>query len=170
VADSDVFDEIGGDTPFRWLQLLYDLFHVCSWHFVSCCPISKGRFNGQPIFSFIHAGLGASWQCAGWTVMPARPAFYGQVTGDGARLTGLSSVLAESAALGDATGLYQAYLWSMSESGQPGYASGISAFPGVRVRLIAIGLGRHHAKAGYASAALVITHARSAEAGLQVAK
>ena len=116
--------------------------------------------------------------------MSAGPAFYAQVTGDSARFAGLAASLANGAALGDATGLYQAYLWSLHESGQAGFASGISAFPSVHVGLIvmntmfawdasrrlgwlmiaysllilasSVGLGWHYAVDGYASAIIVI--------------
>ncbi len=116
--------------------------------------------------------------------MSAGPVFYAQVTGDGARFAGLSMFLEESAALGDNTGMYQAYLWSLRESGQSGFASGISAFPSVHVGLIvmntmfawdanrkfgwamiaysllimasSVGLGWHYAVDGYVSAILVI--------------
>ena len=116
--------------------------------------------------------------------MSAGPAFYAQVTGDSARFAGLTAFLADSAGLGDATGLYQADLWRLKESGQSGFASGISAFPSVHVGLIvmntlfawdanrklgwamiaysllvmasSVGLGWHYAIDGYASAILVI--------------
>lgn len=116
--------------------------------------------------------------------MSAGPAFYAQVSGDSARFAGLAAFLRESAALGDATGLYQDYLWRMFESGQAGFASGISAFPSVHVGLVvmntlfawdanrklgwvmiaysllimasSVGLGWHYAIDGYASAITVI--------------
>jgi PAP2 superfamily len=116
--------------------------------------------------------------------MSAGPAFYAQVTGDGARFAGLTAFLDESAALGDKTGMYQAYLWSLRESDLAGFASGISAFPSVHVGLIvmntlfawdtnrklgwvmiaysllimasSVGLGWHYAVDGYASAIVVI--------------
>ena len=68
--------------------------------------------------------------------MSAGPVFYAEVTGDAARFAGLAASLADGVALGDATGLYQAYLWRLHESGQSGFASGISAFPSVHVGLI----------------------------------
>jgi hypothetical protein len=116
--------------------------------------------------------------------MSAGPAFYRHVTGDGARFAGLTAFLAQSASLGDKTGMYQAYLWNLSENGQAGFASGISAFPSVHVGLIvmntlfawdanrklgwamiaysllimasSVGLGWHYAIDGYASAILVM--------------
>ena len=116
--------------------------------------------------------------------MSAGPAFYAQVTGDSARFAGLAASLADGAALGDATGFYQAYLWSLHETGTSGFASGISAFPSVHVGLIvmntlfawdasrrlgwvmiaysllilasSVGLGWHYAVDGYASAILVV--------------
>jgi PAP2 superfamily len=116
--------------------------------------------------------------------MSAGPAFYAQATGDGARFAGLAASLARGAAMGDATGMYQAYLWSLQESGQSGFASGISAFPSVHVGLMvmnalfawdanrklgwamtaycllifasSVALGWHYAVDGYASAVIVI--------------
>jgi PAP2 superfamily len=116
--------------------------------------------------------------------MSAGPAFYAQATGDSARFAGLAAKLAEGSALGDATGLYQSYLWSLYESGTSGFASGISAFPSVHVGLMvmntlfawdanrrlgwamtaysllifasSVGLGWHYAVDGYASAIIVI--------------
>jgi PAP2 superfamily len=116
--------------------------------------------------------------------MSAGPAFYAQATGDSTRFAELAASLAQGAALGDATGLFQDYLWSLYETGQTGFASGISAFPSVHVGLIvmntlfawdacrklgwamiaysvlifvsSVGLGWHYAVDGYASAILVI--------------
>jgi PAP2 superfamily len=115
--------------------------------------------------------------------MSAGPAFYAQATGDSVRFHGLALSLAQGAAVGDATGLYQAYLWSLYETGQSGFASGISAFPSVHVGLAvmnacfawdanrrlglvmalyalfimasSVALGWHYAVDGYASAVIV---------------
>jgi PAP2 superfamily len=112
--------------------------------------------------------------------MSAGPAFYGQATGDAERFSGLLALLAN----GDATQLYQAYLWRLHEAGQSGFASGISAFPSVHVGLAvmnacfawdanrrlgvfaavyalfvmasSVALGWHYAVDGYA-AALIVT-------------
>jgi hypothetical protein len=67
--------------------------------------------------------------------MSAGPVFYGKVTGDFSRFGELLSMLA--AGHGEAaTGVdYKAYLWSLHEKGQSGFASGISAFPSVHVGL-----------------------------------
>lgn len=67
--------------------------------------------------------------------MSAGPVFYGQVTGDFSRFAELLSILAAKGGDAAAGMDYKAYLWSLHESGQSGFGSGISAFPSVHVGL-----------------------------------
>jgi PAP2 superfamily len=116
--------------------------------------------------------------------MSAGPVYYGQVTGDTERFSDLLAFLASGNSAGDTTVQYQAYLWDLHESGQSGFASGISAFPSVHVGLVvmnalfawdanrrlgsfmavyalfvmasSVALGWHYAVDGYASAVIVV--------------
>jgi membrane-associated phospholipid phosphatase len=70
--------------------------------------------------------------------LSAGPAFYGMVTGDEARFAAQLAFLAGSADSPHSAAAYQAYLWSLHESGNPGFGSGISAFPSMHVALAAM--------------------------------
>jgi PAP2 superfamily len=162
--------------------IIWFLIAFGSVYFVASAPKADGVRSRYFISFMLVWGLLGN-VLAGF-FMSAGPAFYAQATGDSARFAGLAASLANGAALGDATALYQAYLWSLYETGQSGFASGISAFPSVHVGLIvmntlfawdasrklgwamiaysvlifvsSVGLGWHYAVDGYASAIIVI--------------
>ena len=197
-ADLDAFLHFGTD-PWRFVTPLMDsaaarmfigynygviwfLIAFGTVYFVASSPKADSvRSRYLVSFMLVWAGLG---NVLAGLFMSAGPVFYAEVTGDAARFAGLAATLADGVALGESTGLYQAYLWDLHESGQSGFASGISAFPSVHVGLIvmntlfawdasrklgwamiaysllilasSVGLGWHYAVDGYASAILVI--------------
>lgn len=68
----------------------------------------------------------------------AGPAFYGLVTGDAARFGDQLAFLAKSGASPHSARAVQDYLWGLYASGEPGFGSGISAFPSMHVSLITL--------------------------------
>ena len=94
--------------------------------------------------------------------LSAGPAFYAEVTGDAVRFAEQLAFLAGGAGESNSAASYQSYLWALHESGQPGFGSGISAFPSVHVGLIAMIVfflherSRRLACAGYAYLALIL--------------
>jgi hypothetical protein len=66
----------------------------------------------------------------------AGPAFYGHVTGDSDRFAPLLASLSENGGTTTVSMAFQDYLWSLYSNGQPGFGSGISAFPSMHVALI----------------------------------
>jgi membrane-associated phospholipid phosphatase len=94
--------------------------------------------------------------------LSAGPAFHGYVTGDEARFAEQLQFLARDVGLPNSTASYQTYLWDLHVAGQPGFASGISAFPSVHVgiaTLNALFLYEYSRRLGYAAfayAALII--------------
>ncbi len=198
LADLDAFLHLGTD-PWRIVTplmssaaarifvgynygILWVLITFGAVYFVASSP-KADAVRSRYLVSFMLVWVLLGNVLAG-LFMSAGPAFYAQVTGGSARFAGLTASLADGAALGDATGLFQAYLWSLHETGTSGFASGISAFPSVHVGLIvmntlfawdasrrlgwvmiaysflvfvsSVGLGWHYAVDGYASAILVI--------------
>jgi PAP2 superfamily len=197
-ADLDAFLHFGVD-PWRIVTPMMDsaaarmfvgynygviwfLIAFGSVYFVASSP-KADAVRSRYLVSFMLVWIVVGNVLAG-IFMSAGPAFYGNVTGDTGRYSGLLEFLARGNAMGDGTGLFQAYLWSLHASGQSGFASGISAFPSVHVGLVvmntlfawdanrrlglfmalyslliiasSVGLGWHYAVDGYASAIIVI--------------
>lgn len=67
--------------------------------------------------------------------LSAGPAFFGHVTGDLARFAEQMAFLGENENTMHAAVRFQRYLWSLHTSGEPGFGSGISAFPSMHVSL-----------------------------------
>jgi hypothetical protein len=66
----------------------------------------------------------------------AGPVYYGYVTGDHARFADQVAFLATTADQVGSAASYQAYLWQMYVSAEPGLGTGISAFPSMHLALI----------------------------------
>ncbi len=71
------------------------------------------------------------------TFLSAGPVYYGAVTGDQARFSGLLALLNSGPGAESGAAVYHDYLWSLHLSGKTTFASGISAFPSVHVGLAA---------------------------------
>jgi PAP2 superfamily len=161
---------------------MWFLITFCTVYFVASSP-KADAVRSRYFVSFMLVWFLLGNVLAG-IFISAGPAFYGSVTGDTERFSDLLAFLAKGEAMGDGTSHYQAYLWSLHESGQSGFASGISAFPSVHVALAvmnacfawdanrrlglfmvfyalfimagSVALGWHYAVDGYASAIIVI--------------
>jgi PAP2 superfamily len=179
LADLDAFLHFGVD-PWRIVTPLMDssaarifvsynygviwfLIAFGSVYFVASSP-KADRVRSRYFISFMLV-WGLLGNVLAGLFMSAGPAFYAQATGDSARFAGLAASLAHGAALGDATGLYQAYLWSLYElivmntlfawdaNRKLGWA--MIAYS-LLIFVSSVGLGWHYAVDGYASAIIVI--------------
>lgn len=68
----------------------------------------------------------------------AGPIYYGYVTGDFARFGDQVAFLETTVDAMGSSAMYQHYLWSLHLAGQPGLASGISAFPSMHLALVTL--------------------------------
>jgi membrane-associated phospholipid phosphatase len=198
LADVDKALHFGAD-PWRWLHSVagYDWVRVAlEWNynmlwFVLCygalfyvaTSVRTENIRLRYLLGFMLVWIIVGNVLAG-EFMSAGPAFYGFVTGDESRFAQQLAFLAHGAGAANSAASYQDYLWSLQAIGQPGFGSGISAFPSVHVGLamlnalflaersrrlgiIAFGyvaliiassvyLGWHYAIDGYAAVAIVL--------------
>ena len=150
-ADLDAWLHLGTD-PWRLLYAVgqYDWVRsVLEWNYLSCWFIvcfgalffvvtspRTAAIRTRYVLSFMFAWILCGNLVAG-IFLSAGPAFYGAVTGDHARFAEQLAYLASSDSPASAVQFHR-YLWSLYESGQAGFGSGISAFPSVHVALIAM--------------------------------
>lgn len=151
-ADIDRLLHFGVD-PWRWLYRVgahdwiravvewnYNVlwFVVCfsALFYVATSPRAEG-IRVRYLFSFMLVWIVLGNLLAGLFIS-AGPAFYGLVTGDEARFAEQLAFLARSADSPNSAASYQAYLWHLHATGEPGFGSGISAFPSVHVGLITL--------------------------------
>lgn len=151
-ADLDAWLHFGVD-PWIWLHSLlghdwvhhaldfnYSLvwFVLCfgALFFVATSPSADGiRKRYLLLFAFVWIVCG---NILAGLFLSAGPAFYGRVVGDHARFADLVAFLNKGREQGISAGTYQAYLWELHQTGNPGFGSGISAFPSMHVGLITL--------------------------------
>lgn len=151
-ADIDRWLHFGAD-PWQWLYALGEnavMRAVVEWNYnVLWFVISFGALffvvtspRAADIRNRYIAMFILTWVVLGNVLaglfLSAGPAFYGAVTGDEARFAAQLAFLAGNEGSSHSAAAYQAYLWSLYESGRAGFGSGISAFPSVHVGLIAL--------------------------------
>ncbi|MDX8500981.1 phosphatase PAP2 family protein [Mesorhizobium sp. VK4C] len=151
-ADIDNFLHFGVD-PWRWLyavakndsvrvlvewnyNALWFLLNFTTLFFVATSP-KAASIRTRYLVCFM-----AVWILVGNVLaalfLSAGPAFYGLVTEDTARFGEQLAFLAKGLGAPNSAVSNQNYLWSLSEAGRTGFASGISAFPSVHVALVTL--------------------------------
>lgn len=147
----------------RWILAIVEWnysvlwFAICfaSLFFVATSPRAD-TIRGRYMLMFMLVWVLCGNVLAG-LFLSAGPAYYGAVTGDGARFSALAAFLADGQAHA-----FQQYLWTLYEKGVSGFGSGISAFPSVHVGLITMNAlflaerGRRWAAAGAAYVLLIM--------------
>ena len=130
----------GSDFARTVIEFNYNVlwFVICfgALFFVLTSP-KTDAIRARYLFTFIAVWIVLGNVLAG-LFLSAGPAFYGSVTGDTARFSEQIAFLARSAASPNSAAAYQDYLWTLHSSGQPGFGSGIAAFPSVHVGLITL--------------------------------
>lgn len=129
----------GGGYLLAFVQWNYvqGWFFLCfGMLFLICVLPEFDRIRSRYMLCYI-----AAWTIVGNVLatafLSAGPAFYGEVTGDAARFSGLGEALAASASAFSAASI-QASLWHLHAMGESGFGSGISAFPSMHVTLVTL--------------------------------
>lgn len=150
LADIDRTIHFGND-PWRILHGLGGgdmLRHVVEWNydhgwfvlcyvtlFVVAVVPEAARIRTRYMLTYAATWIVVGNLLAG--LLPAAgPAFFGHVTGDTSRFGPLVAMLAGDGPQPYSAAFLQEYLWSLYSSGQPGFGSGISAFPSMHVALV----------------------------------
>ena len=151
-ADLDRWLHFGVD-PWRWLQPIGDSHIIriaLEWNyntawFVLCFGalfVVATSSAAKAIRSRYLVCFMLVWVLCGNVLavffLSAGPAFYGAVTGDEMRFAEQLAFLSAGAGGANSAASYQHYLWTLHAAGQPGFGSGISAFPSVHVALVAM--------------------------------
>ncbi|MBX3532034.1 MAG: phosphatase PAP2 family protein [Rhizobiaceae bacterium] len=151
-ADIDRWLHFGTD-PWRWLysfaatdlvRMAVEWNYNVAWFalvygalfFVATSPAARA-VRMRYIFMFMLVWVVCGNLLAG-VFLSAGPAFYGFVTGDGARFAEQLAFLQRGLDQEHSAAAYQQYLWSLHADGLSGFGSGISAFPSVHVGLAAM--------------------------------
>lgn len=128
---------VAGDRVLPLIEWNYNIlwFVICFGSLFYVCTSPRTRnIRARYILMFM-----ATWVVCGNVLaglfLSAGPAFYGAVTGDVARFAELTTILSGSESTSSSAANFQAYLWSLHVSQQPGFGSGISAFPSIHVAL-----------------------------------
>jgi membrane-associated phospholipid phosphatase len=128
---------------YEWLLQVMEINYDLLW-FIVCFGILFWIAT-SPRADTIRLRYFATFFCV-WVIIgniaagivpTAGPAFYGFVTGDTVRFSGMLDFIGTSTDWFSAADA-QRYLWSLQETGRSGLGSGVSAFPSMHVALVSM--------------------------------